>query len=270
MESRVFISYAHDDHSFVDKLTRDLRADGINPWVAINEITPGANWQKSIKEGLQNSSVVLFISSGRSAASQWVATEINLAMVQGKQVIPLILDDAGAQRLPHQFQNFKWIDFRPGYDDALKTLLDALQPLQKEKPVSTPKRKTKGYIFLSYAEEDSSFVDEMKGFLAKRGYAYWDYRESDRDYHQDLFLELEGVIQNAAAVLSFISPEWKLSRTAIKEYHFSTEVGVPIFLLKIRDPGPTLVIAGLPFINFTLDKAEGYLRLERALSRKGL
>ena len=86
----------------------------------------------------------------------------------------------------------------------------------------------------------------------------------------DLYLELEGIIQDAVAMLSFLSPDWKRSRTAVKEYHFSSEVGIPVFLLKVRDPGPTLVIAGLPYIDFTQDHAAGFRRLDKELSRKGL
>lgn len=165
---------------------------------------------------------------------------------------------------------FQWVDFRSGYDDALRRLLTALHSFRSERSFPTGQKKSKGYVFLSYAEEDAIFVDDLKAFLAKRGYSYWDYRESDRDYHQDLYLELEGVIAEAAAMLSFLSPDWKKSRTAVKEYHFSTEVGIPVFLLKVRDPGPTLVIAGLPYIDFTRDHPSGFDRLEKELSRKGL
>jgi hypothetical protein len=94
--------------------------------------------------------------------------------------------------------------FRADYDSALRNLLAALEPFRREQPLATSKKKTKGYAFLSYAEEDAEFVDELKGFLAKRGYSYWDYRESDRDYQQDLYLELEGVIAEASATLSFL------------------------------------------------------------------
>ncbi len=48
------------------------------------------------------------------------------------------------------------------------------------------------------------------------------------------------------------------------------EVGVPVFLLRVRNPGPTLVIAGLPYIDFTQDRPAGFKKLERELSRKGL
>jgi hypothetical protein len=199
-----------------------------------------------------------------------MAMEVRAVLEHGTPVVPLILDDVGERELPEFLRVFQWVDFRAGYDEALGSLVAALQPFRGEQPIGASTKKAKGYVFLSYAEEDASFVDDLKSFLAKRGYAYWDYRESDRDYHQDLYLELEGVIAEASAMLSFVSPDWKRSRTAVKEYHYSTEVGIPVFLLRVRDPGPTLVIAGLPYIDFTGDKGAGFRRLERELSRKGL
>jgi hypothetical protein len=43
-----------------------------------------------------------------------------------------------------------------------------------------------------------------------------------------------------------------------------------VFLFRVRDPGPTLVIAGLPYIDLTHDKSAGFLRFDKELSRKGL
>jgi hypothetical protein len=266
----VFISYSREDLDFVDRLSRDLRAGGVATWQDTNEIAAGDNWQKAIEDGLRRASALLYVASARSARSKWMEREVLAVLDYGTRVIPLILDDAGQHELPLLLQRTQWVDFRAGYGEALSVLLAALQPFRREQPVVAPKKKTKGYVFLSYAEEDAAFVDELKDFLAQRGYAYWDYRESDRDYHQDFYLELEGVITEASAVLSFLSPDWKRSKTAVKEYHFSTEVGIPVFLLRVRDPGPMLVIAGLPYIDLTRDKSAGFLRLEKELSRKGL
>ena len=83
-------------------------------------------------------------------------------------------------------------------------------------------------------------------------------------------MELEGVISEAKGTLSILSPAWKLSQTAIKEYHFSVEVGVPVFLIKAREMGPTLVIAGIPYIDFTQDMEEGFNKLDKELKRKKL
>ena len=135
---------------------------------------------------------------------------------------------------------------------------------------STEIYKTKGYLFLSYAEEDGDFLEELRNFLKKHKYAYWDYEESDRDYNAQLFLEIEGVIRDAAATLSILSPAWKKSQWTVKEYLFSEEVDTPVFLLKTKELGPTLVIAGMPYISFLKDRKCGFTKLAKELHRKGL
>ncbi len=266
----VFISYSREDRAFVDRLSQDLRSGGVTTWQDTKEIAAGENWRLAIEGSLRRASALLYVASARSVNSQWMSKELEAVFSRGARIIPVVLDDQGEQDLPQFLRDFQWVDFRHGYEAALAQLLAALQPLRTDRPVEPRTEQAKGYVFLSYAEEDAPFVDDLKEFLKQRNYGHWDYRESDRDYHADLYLELESVIQEAAATLSFLSPEWKRSRTAVKEYYFSVEVGVPVFLLRVRNPGPTLAVAGMPYIDFSEDHRAGFMRLERELSRKGL
>ncbi len=222
----VFISYSREDRAFVDQLSQDLRSGGVTTWQDTKDIAAGENWRVAIQGSLRRASALLYVASARSVNSQWMSKELEAVFSRGTRVIPVVLDDKGEQGLPGFLRDLQWVDFRHGYEAALAQLLTALQPLRAEHPVELPTEQAKGYVFLSYAEEDASFVDELKGFLRERNYAYWDYRERDRDYHADLYLDLEGVIREAVATLSFLSPEWKRSRTAVKECYFSLEVGV--------------------------------------------
>jgi hypothetical protein len=73
-----------------------------------------------------------------------------------------------------------------------------------------------------------------------------------------------------AGTLSVVSPEWKRSPTALQELHFSKEVGTPVFLLKLRDPGPTLAIAGMTYLDFIGKRREAFAKLDVEMKRKGL
>ncbi len=266
----VFISYSRRDNDFVNQLSYDLNKAGIAVWRDIENIQPGANWQQEIQKYLLQATVLLYIVSENSAKSFWIQNELRAVLNRKIKIIPIILDDIGAHSLPTILKEIQWVDFRDDYHKAFELLKEILHFLRKENPESSPERKSKGYVFLSYAEEDTQFVSSLKKFFAKKGYAYWDYQESDRDYHRDLYLELEGVISEAKGTLSILSPAWKLSQTAIKEFHFSVEVGVPVFLIKAREMGPTLVIAGIPYIDFTQDMEEGFNKLDKELKRKKL
>ena len=197
--------------------------------------------------------------------------EIIASISLGKTVIPIIIDNEGESRIPEQLKSIQWVDFRSDYAHALLLLSSSLSNLVKRGPATKPKKtRSKGYVFLSYAEEDMDFVSKLKKYLARKNYAYWDYEESDRDYHSQLFLELEGVIKEASATLSILSESWKRSPWSVKEYLFSEEVETPVFLLKVKNLGPTLVIAGVPYIDFITSVQRGFKKLDRELKRKGL
>jgi hypothetical protein len=269
----VFISYSQQDRFFTDKLVNDLRHAGINTWHDVARIAPGDNWQKAIEGGMDRASVLLYISSKHSSNSNWMAYELGRFLGKGGNVIPIIIDDEGKNNILDNkvLSTIQWIDFRGDYVTAIEPLKRGLMMMVGSgPPLSTETYKTKGYVFLSYAEEDLTFLGDLRNFLRGHGYAYWDYEESDRDYNAQLFLELEGVIREAAATLSILSPAWKKSRWTVKEYLFSEEVNTPVFLLKARELGPTLVIAGMPYIDFVKDNKRGFTKLAKELQRKGL
>lgn len=267
----VFISYARRDREFVDRLASDLRSSGVMIWRDVDEIVPGQNWVDIISVAVKEADVLLFISSTHSAQSEWMQYEVKAAFDRGVPTIPVIIDDSGAQNIPEVLHDIQWVDFRPGYQQAFEQLLSALPGhVRHEQPIEETTHLSKGYIFLSYVEEDSSFVDRLKSFLEERKYAYWDYRESPRDYHRQFSLELEDAITEAVAMLSVLSPDWKNSEWTAREFFFSEQIGVPVFLLKARELGPTLAIAGRPYIDFVDSLDEGLLELDRELKRKGL
>jgi TIR domain len=266
----VFISYSRPDRAFVARLAESLRAAGVQTWTDVENIVAGAKWQKEIEKGLMDALVLIYVASENSVSSHWMEAELQRFLEKQRRVIPIVIDDHGANNLPISLLPFQWADFRGDYDVAFQRLLKGIGFLQKPEPIKHPELKSKGYVFVSYAEEDSSFVEELSAFLAKHGYAYWDFRESERDYDLDYSIELERVIKDAAGTLSVISPSWKRSKISLREFHFSEEAGTPVFLLKVRDPGPTLALSGLTFIDFTRDHADGFAKLDRELRRKGL
>lgn len=266
----VFISYSRQDRRFVEQLTDALSATGIETWTDVSNIAPGQNWQNQIEQGLLDAEVLLYVASGNTSTSQWMEQEL-LAFMRGTgRVIPLIIDAAGESSLPSALRQIQWADFRGDFNDALQKLIIGLASLRHSGPLAQPEVKSKGYVFVSYAAEDDNFVEELKEHIKGRGYAYWDFRESQRNYQEDYTIELEGVISDAEATLSVISPDWKKSATSLQELHFSKEVRTPVFLLRVRDPGPTLALAGMTFIDFTGTRETGFTKLDTELAKFGL
>ncbi len=289
----LFVSYSRWDRKnkpIIDQILNDLRAAGITLWLVPDDIPPGVEWQEVITDRLQGADGILYLFGRPLDKTHQIANELSVARSLDLPVFIVIITDRAALVVSELFTDldqllfaYPVIDARNDYDERLADLIaqfpESVKPRREIMrggiaPVavveSPPEPKSLGYVFISYAEEDSAFVEKLRVFLGEKGYGYWDYQASDRNFHTQLFLELEEVIQNAAATLSVLSPDWKASSWAAKEYLFSEEVGTPVFLLKVRELGPTLVIAGVPYLDFVRDEAGGFARLDRELRRKGL
>ena len=270
MTEQVFISYSRKDHLFASKLSKDLVDNKIKIWTD-TQILPGENWQKSIESNLLNSKFILFLISHESIKSTWTTYELKVAIDKGVKVIPLIIEKIDPSIIPSYIRNIQWIDFTESYSESLLKLISQL-PKELKSEISIKERPplNKGYAFISYAIEDLDFVVDLKQFLKEKGYAFWDYTESDRNYQIQFPEELEMNISNARATLSVISESWKKSNWAKKEFIFSDEVGVPVFLLKANLIGPTLLLAGMTYIDFTQSKTIGFDNLNKELIKRGL
>jgi len=270
-EPYVFISYSRNDRDFVERLIDGLRSEGINTWTDLENISPGANWKREIERGIFQSAALIYVSSKNSVKSNYMEKELSAFMRGGGRVIPIVIDEDGAYDLPLSLRQIQWGDFRNRrqFELSLHSLIEDIKSLRSSSTIAAQETKSKGYVFVSYADEDSKFVEELKTFMMKQGYAYWDYRESARNYQTDYTMELEREIKNAAATLSVISPYWKSSRDTLKELHFE-EVGTPVFLIRLRDPGPTYAIAGMTYIDFTRSRQDGFLKLNSEMKLRGL
>jgi hypothetical protein len=267
-----FLSYSRKDEAAAQQIVAAMQAHGLKVWRDVDQIEPGTLWQKEMEKGLLGASAILYLASKNSAESKWIAYELAAFRDRGSAVIPIILDDAGPSAIPSVLRDIQWLDARHGLEHVVDRIAHVLSrsvaPESQPLPPSQP--KTKGYVFLSYAEEDDDFLKVLRPFLKEHGYAYWDYQESSRDYHGQFIFELEQVIIEAAATLSVLSDSWRASKWALREYLFADEVKTPVILLRDKPMRPTLAISGTPYIDFVASVPSGIERLHRELQKKGL
>lgn len=165
MESttNVFISYSRKDKVFVERLKSDLEIAGIRVWMDVEQIAAGSNWQMEIERGLKQASVLLFVLSENSIKSEWIKIEIDEYRSSGRKIIPIVIDDVGARNMPLGLVTIQSADFRQDYDVAFDSLKKGLIAIVGEgEAIKARPKKTKGYVFLSFAEEDSEFLIELR------------------------------------------------------------------------------------------------------------
>lgn len=269
-----YISYSREERDQAGRVAAALAQHGYTVWWDA-KLEPGLSYETEISKALNEARVIIVLWSRRSVESRWVLSEASFADSQNK-ILPVIVQ-TGA-RPPAPFAFIRTIDGSTDLSGAISLILDRMAKITGREAIKPqPDQNTqhiqpenRGFAFLSYSEEDTDFRDRLVEFLKNEGFAYWEFGESDRDYEMLLFLELEKRIAESTLVLSILSESWKNSVWCVKEYFFAKEAGKPVFLLKAKELGPTLAIAGEHFVDFHKDENKGFQRLARELKRRGL
>jgi hypothetical protein len=119
----LFISYAHADSPFVDRLEADLRQQDYDPWVDRDRLAGGLRWRRELQAAVDRAYALLVVLSPEAVASEYVQQEYGYASEEGKVVIPLYYRDC---KVPLELRGIQWIDFRHHYEQGLAALLQAL------------------------------------------------------------------------------------------------------------------------------------------------
>src|SRR5262249_53243878 len=121
---KFFFSYARADSEFVLKLADDLRSVGTDLWLDKLDIPGGVRWDRAVEEALHASPCLLVVLSPASVASNNVMDEVSFGLESDKRIVPILFKDC---TIPFRLRRVQYIDFRAGYDDGLKRLVQALK-----------------------------------------------------------------------------------------------------------------------------------------------
>ncbi|MCB0174944.1 MAG: TIR domain-containing protein, partial [Anaerolineae bacterium] len=138
LRDHIFISYAHDDRPFVDRLGEDLRRRGYIVWLDFEGIRGGEVWRQSIVDGIHASAVMLVVVTPDAMESGWVALEVQKAKEFAKPIIPLIVKNLKSPVDQKTYKSLlagiQYRNFMVGYDLALPKLLADLPSPQAGLP----------------------------------------------------------------------------------------------------------------------------------------
>ena len=127
--SDVFISYAHEDEEFVDRLRGALSARRREVWVDTEGIEPADRWKLSSHEAIERSDAFVFVISDRSLASEPCLGELDHAVSVNKRVIAICIEESAKDiAKPEILSELSWIMMRPEDDfgEGIDHLVHAL------------------------------------------------------------------------------------------------------------------------------------------------
>jgi hypothetical protein len=126
---RVFLCHASADKSRVWELYKHLRDDGFDPWLDVENLFPGQEWEPEITKAVRTSEVVLVCLSPSSISKHgFVQKEIKTALDIADEkppgtifIIPVILDQCP---VPERLRRWQWVNLveAKGYHRLLESL----------------------------------------------------------------------------------------------------------------------------------------------------
>jgi virginiamycin B lyase len=92
-QAAVFISYSRKQFYVAEHLARALEQRGLSPWLDVQKILPGVDWQASIDQGLATCQALVLVASRSAYQSAAVQYEVSTARAAGKPIYLAVIED---------------------------------------------------------------------------------------------------------------------------------------------------------------------------------
>ena len=115
----VFISYKSEEMEEATWVRSVLESNGISCWMAPSCIPGGSSYASEIPQAIKQAKVFVLVLSSKAQESRWISREVDLAINEGKVVLPFMLENCA---LRDDF-NFYLIISNPDSVTGLQNLL---------------------------------------------------------------------------------------------------------------------------------------------------
>lgn len=157
----VFISHASEDNAAAKRLTKRLKDDGFDPWLDLERLLPGQDWNLEIEKSMRESGAILLCFSEVSVAKEgYIQKEYKRAKAIEEEkpegtmfLFPVRLDDC---EIPNFIRDKQWVDYPDGYEKLVaalslraggKPVTKKPEEQKKPKPRKPAGPKTTGNVF---------------------------------------------------------------------------------------------------------------------------
>ncbi|HSG41633.1 MAG TPA: SUMF1/EgtB/PvdO family nonheme iron enzyme [Anaerolineales bacterium] len=127
--ARIFVSYNRKSTEFCKRLTGEMQKRDLDFWVDWEGIPPTVEWMKEIEKGIEEADTFLAIVTTEWITSKVCIDELNIAVKNGKRMIPVVPQDINWDDVPPTLAKFNFIFFTEKFDfnTQLELLYTALE-----------------------------------------------------------------------------------------------------------------------------------------------
>lgn len=122
MSYSIFISYSRKDDKKAEKIIDALKEYNVTTWVDKESVPKGEIIKPTLFQGIEKSTVFLFLISPDSVESEWCNQEIEHAVNIGKKVLPVYIRETQKERIPRVINERNFIFCREDQDDFTRAI----------------------------------------------------------------------------------------------------------------------------------------------------
>ena len=145
--TQVFLAHSEQDKTVREQLRRRLMRENITVWTNKTDIPIGADFEQSIKLGIEETDNVVYLLSPHALNSSQCQQEIAYAQELNKRIIPLLIHPIDLQQLPASQRSLQFIN-----------VADNTTPEQHENDVAK---------LLRILQDEADYYNEHKLMLVK-------------------------------------------------------------------------------------------------------
>ncbi|MBK8022107.1 MAG: TIR domain-containing protein [Chloroflexi bacterium] len=123
---QVFISYKHENDSFIKALKERIQGAGFDVWIDRDLLRAGEDWRQEIDNAIKASFCVVVVMSPGAFESQYVTYEWAYALGIGLRVLPVMVD--GTKMHP-RMETIQYIDFTDHFNPPWDRLIQRLREI---------------------------------------------------------------------------------------------------------------------------------------------
>ena len=121
----IFISHADEDKKIAREIADQIKQnDGMNVFVAHDDLDPGTNWKEDLTQKIFECDVFIPLLTERYHSAEWTEQEVGIAHAYKKRMIPIRFDETSTTGFMTDFQATK-ISY-PLDEDEIKNIVNTV------------------------------------------------------------------------------------------------------------------------------------------------